>query len=79
MKTVISVDEILNRSSRRVAGTLDLSRNALIADALRDYLTLKRRSQLSEQLNQAYAHGPIREEQALVKSMPANFRPSGRR
>ena len=44
MKTVISVDEILNRSSRRVAGTLDLSRNALIADALRDYLTLKRRS-----------------------------------
>ena len=77
-KTAISVEDTLMAQADDFARNLGLSRSALIAEALRDYLKLKRRQQITEQLNQAYENGPTPEERSLVENMRTNFRPSDR-
>ena len=61
-----------------VARSLGLSRSALIAEALRDYLRLKRQEQISEQMNQAYANEPTPDERAFVRKLKTKFRPTDR-
>ena len=69
MKTAISVDDALMEQADDAARELGLSRSRLIADALRDYLRQRRRTRISEQLNQAYAEEPSRAERRLVRSL----------
>ena len=51
------------------ARDLGLSRSGLIADALRDYLQRRRRTRISDQLNQAYSKEPSLEERRLVRKL----------
>ena len=69
MKTAISVDDSLMAQADDAARDLGLSRSALIAEALRDYLRQRRRARISEQLNQAYANSPGAGERSLVRKL----------
>jgi metal-responsive CopG/Arc/MetJ family transcriptional regulator len=69
MKTAISVDDALMEQADGAARDLGLSRSALIAEALRDYLRRRRQARISEQLNQAYAHEPDQRERQLVRKL----------
>jgi metal-responsive CopG/Arc/MetJ family transcriptional regulator len=66
MKTAISVDDALMEEADEAARDLGLSRSGLIADALRDYLRKRRRTRITEQLNQAYSNGPAPNERRMV-------------
>lgn len=69
MKTAISVEDSLMEQADSVARDLGLSRSALIAQALQDYLRRRRRSAISEQLNQAYSDQPDPAERRLVRRL----------
>lgn len=69
MKTAISVEDALMEQADDAARDLGLSRSGLIAEALREYLRRRRRAQVSEQLNQAYANGPSPDERQLVRKL----------
>ena len=69
MKTAISVDDALMRRADEAARDLGLSRSALVADALREYLSQRRRARISEQLDQAYANAPTPDERRLVRKL----------
>lgn len=51
------------------ARDLGLSRSGLIAEALRDYLQHRRRAQITDQLNQAYADHPTEDERRVVRKL----------
>jgi metal-responsive CopG/Arc/MetJ family transcriptional regulator len=67
MKTAISVEDSLMEQADSAARDLGLSRSALIAEALRDYLHRRRQLRISEQLNQAYADQPDPAQRRLVR------------
>ncbi len=69
MKTAISVDDALMEQADAAARDLGLSRSRLIAEALREYLRQRRRTRISEQLNQAYAKDPDPAERRLVRKL----------
>jgi metal-responsive CopG/Arc/MetJ family transcriptional regulator len=69
MKTAISVDDALMEQADGAARDLGLTRSALIAEALRDYLRRRRQARISEQLNQAYANEPDQRERQLVRKL----------
>ena len=69
MKTAISVDDSLMQEADVAARDLGLSRSGLIADALRDYLRRRRRTRISEQLNQAYSNSPNPDERRLARKL----------
>ena len=69
MKTAISVDDSLMEQADQAAQDLGLSRSRLIADALRDYLRNRRRTRITEQLNQVYAKVPDPAERRLVRKL----------
>ena len=69
MKTAISVDGALMEQADEAARDLGLSRSGLIADALRDYLRKRRRTRITELLNQAYATEPGPDERRLVRTL----------
>ena len=69
MKTAISMEDSLMEQADDAARELGLSRSGLIAEALRSYLRERRRSQISEQLNRAYASGPSADEKRLVRKL----------
>lgn len=69
MKTAISVEDTLMAEADDVARDLGLSRSALIAEALREYLLRIRHARLSQRLNQAYANGQSPEERQLVRKL----------
>ena len=69
MKTAISVDDVLMQQADEAARDLGLSRSALVADALREYLSQRRRARISEQLNQAYSNAPSPDERRLVRRL----------
>ena len=68
MKTAISVDDALMRRADEAARDLGLSRSALVADALREYLS-RRRARISEKLNQAYSNTPTQDERLLIRKL----------
>ena len=72
MKTAISVEDTLMQQADDAARELGLSRSALVAQALRDFLRQRHRAQITEQLNRAYAE-PSPAEQILVQKMRKNF------
>ena len=69
MKTAISVEDALMEEADSAARTLGLSRSALVAEALRDYLLRLRQAKVTEQLNQAYANDQSAEERQLVQRL----------
>jgi metal-responsive CopG/Arc/MetJ family transcriptional regulator len=73
MKTAISVDDALMEEADATARHLGLSRSRLIADALRDYLRKRRRTRITEQLNQVYSNVPSADERRLVRNLKAKL------
>ena len=73
MKTAISLEDSLMEQADSAARDLGLSRSALIAQALLDYLHRRRQSQISEQLNQAYSDQPDPAERRLVRKLKTKF------
>jgi metal-responsive CopG/Arc/MetJ family transcriptional regulator len=69
MKTAISVEDSLMAQADEAARDLGLSRSALIAQALHDFLKERRRSRTTEQLNQAYADEPRPDETHLIRKL----------
>jgi metal-responsive CopG/Arc/MetJ family transcriptional regulator len=69
MKTAISVEDGLMEEADEAARDLGLSRSALIAAALREYLRQLRQARLTEQLSRAYTSGQDREERRLVRKL----------
>jgi hypothetical protein len=69
MKTAISVEDSLMEQADKAARDLGLSRSALIAEALRDYLRDRERIRVTHQLNQAYADDPDPEERHLARKL----------
>lgn len=67
MKTAISVEDALMQEADETARNLGLSRSALIAEALREYLLRIRQARITERLNQVYKNGL--EEQQLVRKL----------
>ena len=72
MKTAISVEDTLMQQADDAARELGLSRSALVAQALRDFLRQRHRAQITEQLNRAYAQ-PSPAERILVQKMRKKF------
>jgi metal-responsive CopG/Arc/MetJ family transcriptional regulator len=69
MKTAISLEDELMVEADAAARDLGLSRSGLVAEALRDYLRRRRRAQISEKLNLAYADEPTVEERRLIRDL----------
>jgi predicted transcriptional regulator len=69
MKTAISVEDSLMAQADIAARDLGLSRSALIAEALREYLRTRRQAAITEKLNGAYPNGPTVEERKLVRRL----------
>lgn len=78
MKTAISVDDSLMEQADAAARELGLSRSALIAEALREYMRRRRQAQVSEQLNRAYADQPDTNDRRLVRKLKTKLRPVDR-
>lgn len=78
MKTAISVDDSLMEQTDLAARAMGLSRSGLIADALREYLKNRRRTQITEQLNQAYANAPSQDERRLVRKLRSKVPVTGK-
>ena len=74
MKTAISVDDALMEEADRAAQDLGLSRSGLIADALRDYLRKRRRTQITQQLNEAYSDVSGADDRRLVRKLKSKMR-----
>lgn len=75
MKAAISVEDTLMKQADDAARNLGLSRSALIAEALREYLLRLRQARVSEQLNQAYKDGLSFEERQLVRKLARKLPP----
>jgi metal-responsive CopG/Arc/MetJ family transcriptional regulator len=69
MKTAVSVDDALMEQADQAARDLGLSRSALVAEALRAFLRLRRQAQITEQLNRVYADEPSPAERRLVRKL----------
>ena len=69
MKTAISMEDSLMVQADEAARDLGLSRSGLIAEAVRDFLRQRRRTRITEQLNQAYANDPSPDERRLVRKL----------
>lgn len=78
MKTAISVDDSLMEQADAAARELGLSRSALVAEALREYIRRRRQAQVSDQLNRAYADRPDTNERDLVRKLKTKLRPIDR-
>ena len=57
MKTAISLPDPLFRSAERLAKRLKVSRSALYATAIADYVAHHQRKSVTEQLNEVYGEG----------------------
>ncbi len=73
MKTAISVDDVLMDEADQAARDLGLSRSALIAEALRAYLRLRKQAQTTAALDAAYAGEPDADERLLVRRLRAKL------
>ena len=73
MKTAISMDDALMAQADEAARDLGLSRSGLIAEALREYLRKRRQTQITEQLNQAYANEPTPKERSLTRKLKSKL------
>ncbi|MDZ4802460.1 MAG: ribbon-helix-helix protein, CopG family [Bryobacteraceae bacterium] len=73
MKTAISVDDALMDEADQAARDLGLSRSALIAEALRAYLRLRKQAQTTAALDAAHAGEPDADERLLVRLLRARL------
>lgn len=63
------MEDSLMEQTDEAARDLGLSRSGLIAEAVRDFLRQRRRTRITEQLNQAYANDPSPDERRLVRKL----------
>ena len=63
------MEDSLMEQTDKAARDLGLSRSGLIAEAVRDFLRQRRRTRITEQLNQAYANDPSPDERRLVRKL----------
>ena len=63
------MEDSLMVQADEAARDLGLSRSGLIAEAVRDFLRQRRRTRITEQLNQAYANDPSPDERRLVQKL----------
>ncbi len=76
MKTAISIEDSLMEKADSMARDLGLSRSALVAEALRDYLKRRLGDQITEKLNQVYGLDPDPVERKLVRKLRSKLRVS---
>lgn len=69
MKTAISVNDALMEEADAAALGLGLSRSALIAMALRDFLKRRASAEITQRLNAVYASDPAPDEKRLIRSL----------
>ena len=71
MKTAISVPDAVFKEAEQLAGELGLSRSALYADAVREYIISHSRTRVTERLDRAYAGEPARVDDVLATMQAA--------
>ena len=69
IKTAISIDETLFGQGEQVAQELNLSRSALYALALQEFLRRRAQERLTEELNAAYDGTIDPEDAAMLRGM----------
>ena len=69
MKAAISVDDTLMKDADAAARELGMSRDELIAEALRGYLREREQARITSQLNLAYPTPPTPDEIELIRNL----------
>ncbi len=69
VKTTISIDETLFGQAEQAAQELNLTRTALYALALQDFLRRRSQERLTEELNAAYDGSIDPEDAAMMRGM----------
>ena len=77
VKTGISLDAELFEAAERLARELNLSRSALYARALEEFIERRRSSDLLDELNAAYGGPPEPEDEALLRGIRRTMRRVG--
>jgi predicted transcriptional regulator len=75
MKTAVSIPNPLFEGAERTARRLGLSRSALYARALADFITAQRQQGITEALNAVYAAEPSSLDPALAAMQAASLGP----
>lgn len=68
MRTTISLPDDLFRQADRLAKKMKLSRSALVAKAIEAFIASQRDAEITEKLNQAYAHDDGREHEWMRRA-----------
>lgn len=74
MKTAISIQDELLRQADEVAGSLGMSRSALLALALQEFLARRRQEEIVGRLNEVYAGDAARPDKRRLAAMRKKFR-----
>jgi metal-responsive CopG/Arc/MetJ family transcriptional regulator len=72
MKTAISIPDPVFREAEALAAELGLSRSALYAEAVREYLAARSRARVTEKLDSIYRIEPARLDPGLVAIQSAS-------
>ena len=73
-KTAISIDDRLLQDADTTARSMGLTRSALFARAVAEYIAQHRREQMLVRLNEVYADAPDPAGRAVLKGMKAKVR-----
>ena len=76
MKTAVSLSDQLHRSADALARRLGISRSALYATALAEFVAKHQDAKVTERLNAVYAGGSNKLDPALAKSQRRAIRHS---
>lgn len=69
----MSIHDALMEEADQAARDLGLSRNELIAEALRSFLRQHRQAQVTEQLNKAHESGPTPGERLFTSKLKSKL------
>ncbi|HEY9875313.1 MAG TPA: hypothetical protein V6D12_17915 [Candidatus Obscuribacterales bacterium] len=69
IKTAISLPESLFEQAVAIASEMKISRSAVVAIALEEFIRRHQNRQLLEKINATYVDSPNEEEQAILRSM----------
>jgi hypothetical protein len=72
MKTAISIPDPVFRQAEALAAELGLSRSALYAEAVREFLAARSRSRVTEKLDSVYCIEPARVDPGLAAIQSAS-------
>jgi metal-responsive CopG/Arc/MetJ family transcriptional regulator len=74
MKTAISIDGSLLREADRAARRMGVSRSALFARAIGEFLERQRKEEMLRKLNEVYLDGTDEAEKSVVRAMKTRVR-----